>query len=297
MLTTISRLKPCPAAGEGVHTWIYYAACRLVDAGWSNEQAEPEIELLMTRDPYPREIIDALQSARGERSRPGPRWSLVNRAAISKISSSGPTLVELVSHSPVPIQFVEQSRTEMFIDLLFPGNPWLCIGKASNQFSTAKREAWRGHLHGRSLIVPSPMSAQKGRTKQGKPSYHSESNTGPRRFLVVEFDRGTLDQQAALLWHLALFAPSLALVVFSGSKSAHGWFFCEGQGEDKVKRFFDYAVSLGADSKTWSRSQFVRMPDGKRADGKASDALKSAGIDNVPSGRQPVLYFNSAVIQ
>ena len=69
------------------------------------------------------------------------------------------------------------------------------------------------------------MSAQRGRTNQGKLSFHSESNTGPRRFLVVEFDRGALDQQAAILWHLATFAL-LALVVFSGSKSCHGWFFC-----------------------------------------------------------------------
>jgi hypothetical protein len=106
-----------------------------------------------------------------------------------------------------------------------------------------------------------------------------------------------LDQQAALLWHLAQFAPSLALVVYSGSKSAHGWFFCEGQPEDKIQRFFDYAVSLGADSRTWSRCQFVRMPDGKRSDGKTSDALKIAAVNNVPGGRQAVLYFNPEVIQ
>jgi hypothetical protein len=84
---------------------------------------------------------------------------------------------------------------------------------------------------------------------------------------VVEFDNGTLDQQAALLWHFAKFAP-LALVVFSGSRSAHSWYFCDGQPEDKLRRFFDYAVSLGADPRTWSRSQFVRLADGKRSDGK-----------------------------
>ena len=25
------KLKSCPAPGEGVHKWIYYAACALVD--------------------------------------------------------------------------------------------------------------------------------------------------------------------------------------------------------------------------------------------------------------------------
>jgi hypothetical protein len=159
-----------------------------------------------------------------------------------------------------------------------------------------RRKSWYGRLEDRPLIVPSPMCSQRGLTKQGKLSYHSEANTGPRRFLVVEFDSGSLDHQAALLWHLAQYAP-LALVVFSGSKSAHGWFFCEGQPEDKLRRFFNFAVSLGADSRTWSRAQFVRMPDGTRSDGKASDALAAAGISSVPKGRQALLYFNLGVVR
>lgn len=295
--STLFKLKPCPASGEGVHTWLFHAACRFVEAGWSDEDAEPEIEALMTRDPNPpSEIMDALRSARGERRRSTPRWSPVNPKAIIEAVKNGLTLSELVSRSPEPIQFGAQSRTELFIDTLFPGNPLLCVGKTSSQFSTDTREEFRGCLRMNSLIVPSPMSSQKGRTKRGKLSFHTESNTGPRRFLIVEFDRGTLDQQAALLWHLARFAP-LALGVFSGGKSAHGWFFCQGQPEDKLRRFFDYAVSLGADPRTWLRSQFVRMPDGKRVDGKTSDALKLAGIENVPRSRQAVLYFNSEVIQ
>jgi len=40
----------------------------------------------------------------------------------------------------------------------------------------------------------------------------------------VEFDRDSLDQPVAILWHLATFAR-LALVVFSDSKSCHERFF------------------------------------------------------------------------
>jgi hypothetical protein len=43
------KLKPCPASGEGLHSWLFYAACRFVEAGWSVEDAELEIEALMTR--------------------------------------------------------------------------------------------------------------------------------------------------------------------------------------------------------------------------------------------------------
>ena len=80
------------------------------------------------------------------------------------------------------------SRTEEIIDMLFPGNPWLCVGKANDAFFTERRETLRGSLHRYSLIVPSPMFAQKGLTQRGYSSFHSLANTGPRRFIVVEFD-------------------------------------------------------------------------------------------------------------
>ena len=65
MKRTLSRLNPCLAEGEGVHKWIYYAACRLVEAGYSDEDALDIIEEMMTRDPDPgSEIEDALESAR-----------------------------------------------------------------------------------------------------------------------------------------------------------------------------------------------------------------------------------------
>jgi hypothetical protein len=89
-----------------------------------------------------------------------------------------------------------------------------------------------------------------------------------------------VDDHAALLWHLALKAP-LAMVVHSGSKSLHGWFFCAGQPEERLRQVMRYCVSLGADRATWTRSQFVRMPDGTREGGK----------------RQVVYYFNPEVIK
>jgi hypothetical protein len=92
-MTAAQLLKPCPASGEGVHSWLFYAACKLVKAGLSDEQAESEIEALMTRDPNPRsEVIDALHSARGNRNRSTPRWSPVNPAAIAEIIRIGSSI-------------------------------------------------------------------------------------------------------------------------------------------------------------------------------------------------------------
>ena len=69
------------------------------------------------------------------------------------------------------------------------------------------------------------MTARIGRTQDGKESAHALSITGPRRFLVIEQDGGTIDEQSAVLLHLAERAP-LAVAVHSGSKSIHGWFYC-----------------------------------------------------------------------
>jgi hypothetical protein len=169
----------------------------------------------------------------------------------------------------------DQSHTEEIIDQLFPGSPLLCCGKSNANFDTCPRESRRGQLSSLALVVPSPMSATTGTTKDGRTSKHTLDNTGPRRFLIVEFDTGTADEHAALLLHLAGYAP-LVLAVHSGGKSLHGWFYCAGQPEDKLLRFMRYAVSLGGDPATWGRSQFVRMPDGTRDNGN----------------RQTVFYYN-----
>lgn len=157
-------------------------------------------------------------------------------------------------------------HTEEIVDKLFPDNPLLCCGKSSQEFDTRPRESWRGELSALQFVVPSPMSAVTGTTKDGKESKHTLANTGALRFLICEFDTGTLDEHAALLLHLGTFAP-LVCAVHSGNKSLHGWFFVHRQPDAKVEKFFRYAVSLGADHMTWTRSQFVRMPDGTRENG------------------------------
>jgi hypothetical protein len=180
----------------------------------------------------------------------------------------------LQERSPVEIELSE-TRTEQFIDALFPDNPLLCCGRSDSKFNAHTREEWRGHLSGLSLIVPSTMTGRLGLTQEGKMSAHALAITGERRFLVVEQDQGTIDEQAAILLHLAESAP-LTMAVHSGHRSIHGWFFCLGRSEYQLKLFMRSAVALGADHATWTRNQFVRMPDGLRDNGQ----------------RQAVYYFN-----
>jgi hypothetical protein len=230
-----------------------------------------------------REIADAVRHSQTSAFRPASAqhqpWPAVNHEQREAVIATGFGLVDLWEISPVRFED-NASHTEEIIDQLFPGNPLLCVGAATHDCHAARRNEWHGRLASLPLIVPSPMTAPTGRNQNGEVSNRCLANTGERRFLIVEFDTGTTDEHAALLLHLAQRAP-LALAVHSGKKSLHGWFCCAGVTGEKVSRFFRYAVSLGADRATWTRCQLVRIPDGKRDNGK----------------RQTVYFFNPSVIR
>ncbi len=270
-------LNTPPRTGEGVHNWLFRVARQL----HAHLPANEIVDLLENcvancgRHVPRHEIVSAVQNSipcawtpggQLQSIHPAPKWPSVNQEQQEAVIASGFGLVDLWELSNPRIEDGE-AHTEWIIDRLFPGNPLLCGGKSNSSFDTKPREDWRGELSRLQLIVPSPMSAITGRTKDGRESTHTLDNTGPRRFLVIEFDEGNLDQHAAALRHLAGYA-ALVCAVHSGGKSLHGWFNVHSQPEEKVLRFFRYAVSLGADPQMWVPSQFARMPDGLRDNGQ-----------------------------
>jgi hypothetical protein len=275
-----------PRTGEGFHNWLFRAARGL----WKCGRRENDIhEFLQSaaascgRHVSEREILDALRHSQINafqltRAHDAP-WPGVNHEQREAIITAGNRLVDLRETSPVRFEDTV-GHTEQIIDALFPGNPLLCCAATKATAWTAERQAWRGRMNELQFIVPNPMAAVTGLNQSGEVSNRCLANTGSRRFLIVEFDTGTLDEHAALLRHLAEWVP-LALTVFSGSKSLHGWFYSAGVPEERVNRFFRYAMSLGADRATWTRCQLVRMPDGTR--------------DN--QRQQTVYFFNPEVIQ
>jgi len=287
-------LASVPRRGEGLNLWFF----RMARVLHPYRTPERIVELLTaaTAGEFVRhgEIERAVRRSEATAWKPGQThsrmsplakqalaWPKINaeqREAV--IAASGNGLVDLWEASPVRFED-EAPHAEEIIDALFPGNPLLCVGRSSRDFATRSREEWRGKLAEMALIVPSPMTARTGRTQEGKDSEHTLENTGTRRFLVIEQDSGSVDEQSAVLLHLATRAP-LALAVHSGSKSIHGWFYCAGKDEAFLHRFMCCAVSLGADSVTWTRSQFVRMPCGTREKSGA---------------RQTVYFFNPGLIR
>jgi hypothetical protein len=136
------------------------------------------------------------------------------------------------------------------------------------------------------------MLENVGLTHAGKWSEHAQSATARRVYLVIEFDFSefkrdgvTLTEWASLLseWrsagisvadacsalhlHLAEWLP-LVLVVSSGGRSLHGWYYVFNHPDSQLFPIMRNAYSLGADHVTWNRAQFCRMPDGTRVNGK-----------------------------
>ena len=254
--------------------------------------------LFESRYYYPRNNGKGFTKPQEVRRSVGKRWLGPNFELIETVAHTGNGLVDLWEESPVRLDSNEPSTDEI-IDLLFPDNPLLCCGWTRHRFDTRARTHWY-KLQDLQFIVPSPMTTPQGLTQQHKLSAHALSNTGSRRFLIVEFDfdasssteearlleslasegRDVRDLCAALLLHLAEKAP-LALAVHSGGKSLHGWFHCAGVPEERVWLTFQYALSLGADRASWTPSQFARMPDGLRENGR----------------RQTVYFFNPEVVK
>ena len=302
-------LRSCPTAGDGVNRWLFCAARKLHLLKVESSTIE---ELLERASANCGRLVKAAEIGRAVRnSKPGTRsnrltmrkWPQRDYEQIEAIGRSGFRVEGLQAHSPVALNPIE-NQAETIVDALFPTNPLLCAARGLYGAVTKPREEWRGQLSEQQFIVPSPMSKLQGITAEGKVSARALDNVASRRFLVVEFDflekhkdgRDTpsapllrrlaksgvsvADLCAALHAELSKLRP-LALVLHSGGKSLHGWYPCNGQKEESaMNRFMRFAIWLGADPATWTRCQFVRMPDGRRQNGK----------------RQHILYYNPAAL-
>jgi hypothetical protein len=220
----------------------------------------------------------------------------------------GPHRSEYRELSPINLYDTKDRQTEDVLSAWaqYSGvdDPWVCYG-SDDAFLTRQLSFMREGARIFAQIVPSPMREQWGRTiDDGHLSQHSLDGTGPRLFLVTEFDfwpvtkqgkpsiwaplikrcadngYSVLDMNAALSGYLRTVGP-LWMTVYSGGKSFQSWFACRGIEERQLEDWFrGEARTIGACQSTWCRSQFVRMPDGCRNDG----------------ARQSIEYFNPEVV-
>jgi hypothetical protein len=126
-----------------------------------------------------------------------------------------------------------------------------------------KREVWPkikpAINHGKPVYVVDARIAGKGErrffeTKDEAEGWASvqrvrRKNQGDRAFDDSELSVYGLSVADAVKFHahLAKRWEALALLVFSGNESLHGWYPCAGVDEERVIAFLRYACRLGAD--------------------------------------------------
>ena len=275
------RIPLCPPPGEGVNKWTFNTALRLYRAGLPVDrirkvlfeytrrnavEAQAEIDRAVQRAPIWLQGAGTLRTAR--------RWPSINVSLRDQILRGGGGVEDLRSASPKSCCSAEE-----VLPLLFPDNPliWVARSVQPERGGAFRAQELPCAASSYQFIAPNPLLSRLA--PAGARSARCRANTGPRRFLVIESDSGTLDEQAKIIGYLRESAP-LALVAHSAGKSLHSWFYVGGQAEDVSRRFMEHAVSLGADSATWVKCQAVRMPGGWRPIG----------------GRQRILFFDAGVI-
>jgi hypothetical protein len=279
-----STVYLAPPPHTGIHTAIMSRAVKLWHSGFTLESATDALHswrgaYSFRRPVTDRELVEAISKAyrQPQASFGAPRlprsatdkqtaWPPPDPQKRARLVSEGFCLYDLWELSPwKPTDSAQY--THFLLERLFPGDPLLCIGHTMSHFDTRPLSQW-SELQRAQFLVPSPMRAQRGMKRDGSgESAHTLDNTGPRRFLVVDFDdHHGLNTHAAAAWFLAEKLP-LALVLHSGGKGLHAWFLAEGRSESELRAFFSLAVECGGDPVLWGRSQFVRMPDGRRENG------------------------------
>lgn len=262
---------------NGIHSFLPSEARKCQFKGMGAQETINHLSSLSYRRRVPQsEITQAVnlvfetELASTERPRE-PKHAWLKTATDRIFSEWKTTEQDLIDISDVHPQDIDLRE---LIRALFPQEGALvCIGTAFNRFTTTTLAEHENLSHCQ-FIVPAYMTSRQGITTEGKPSCRALSNTGERRFIVLDFDEPDPAHHASIIrWLMGTRAP--VLVIKSGGKSLHAWYATETQ--DRDAKFWNLAIMAGADPAIrQNRGQAVRMPMGTRDNGNV----------------QGVLYFN-----
>ena len=124
------------------------------------------------------------------------------------------------------------------------------------------------------FVTSSPVTGRLGQTQDGKLSYAALECFTVQRYVVVEFDAASQQEQfARILWlkEKAGQRAPMVMMLKSGGKSFHAWFLPDSA--DTADQLKTAAVRLGADPAAMRIHQPVRCPNQLRDNGNLQEAL------------------------
>lgn len=284
----LAKQLVAPHQGERLHNWLLANTRSLLVDGYTIEEAK-ECLLVATKQSgrttqdVETEIENALLGAQEFlEANPGwmdkgrkVRWKWKDnldwsgmddpmirkdkRLTPNKVKANEELIDSIISKSDTHISSLHKGE-EFDLETLFCRVSWLNIGACDDIRNPMVRPLsyWLGkHRYRLMQFICPNYFREKGEGKGWKNDY----NIGERLYIVIEFDKGSANDQLALIGWLASYLP-LIMVVYSGHHSLHSWFACYGLTERKIKTFCTLAKQLGADQTTYVPSQWVRMPEG-----------------------------------
>ena len=120
----------------------------------------------------------------------------------------------------------------------------------------------------------SPITGYLGKTQDGKRSFGALDCFTVQRFVVIEFDSASPQEQfqrIAWLKNLASQHAPLVMMLRSGGKSFHSWF--QPTSADNAAKLKIAGVKLGADPAAMRIHQPVRCPNQLRDNGNLQECL------------------------
>jgi len=141
---------------------------------------------------------------------------------------------------------------------LFPDNGFLMLSAyRQKQHLIGKRDEWLAYPE---IIEQCSHVSQNYCSRCDVDGTSYDAFVGiERRWLVIEADHGTLEQQFWLHQQLAAEAD-LGCLCWSGGKSLHGWYFVEGWTIEQCFALYAKAIRLGVnDCHHWLICQQARL--------------------------------------
>ncbi len=292
-------IKPCPASGQGCHSWMYGAAHALVANGFADEIIDRWITHYLERTPQPREIADTVSKVRAEVEgliEPKARVSLkreFDEEKLKALTAEGPLPVEdFLQSSPIAVADITASE---FLRRLYPKQANIIFTDQQSQGKLVWNETMPDFLVDNAItkntegawIMVNPVNGKfLPIPRLGKKSQRAEENLVAYEYLLIESDSVEMELWLRVLSKLDL--PIVA-VTTSGSKSAHALVRVGQKDREgylaRASEIADLVVPLGADPAAMSAVRLTRVPGCMRRDtGKAQtliyfnpDAGKVAG--------------------
>lgn len=208
----------------------------------------------------------------------------------------GATRQDIMGASPVNIKDNDLlENTTAVLDTLYAAEDTLFIGGAMDRGqpgkSIRKVSDWKKFFKkSKKIMAPhiivNPLSGEEATLKANpnKMSYRCDNAIVNWKYMVVEFDEVSLEDQLAF-W--AVVKLPVAALVYSGSKSIHGWVCVDCEDRNEWEReveqdlFPGYLMPLGVDGSCRNESRLSRMPGHTR---EGSDKVQSL-LYLAPGGR------------